>query len=211
VGKLVHTSTSETYGTAIYTPIDEKHPLHGQSPYSASKIAADKLVESFVLSFGVQATTIRPFNTFGPRQSARAVVPTIISQLLSDSEEVHLGSLQPVRDFCYVKDTVNAFVMSMNCPDNIGRVINIGTGTAVTIGDVVKLLQDIEGVRKKIVVDEERVRPEKSEVMKLICDNTLAKKVLNWGPKFNLEQGLRETVEYIRGNIGYLKTKVYNL
>lgn len=211
VGKLIHTSTSETYGTAVYAPIDEKHPMQAQSPYSASKMAADKLVESFYLSFNLPVVTIRPFNTYGPRQSARAVIPAIISQLLSPSDTVRLGSLDPVRDFCYVKDTVNAFVLAMTRSDDIGRVMNVGTGIGVTIGEIVNTLQGIIGTRKTIRTDPERIRPSQSEVMKLICDNALAKQVIGWSPKHDLEKGLANTVEYMRENMRMFKAGIYSI
>ncbi len=211
VQRLVHTSTSETYGTAIYVPIDEKHPLQAQSPYSATKISADKLVESFYLSFGLPVSTVRPFNTFGPRQSARAIIPTIISQVLSDSPVVRIGSEQPVRDFTYVKDTVAGFIRASTVGESLGKVINIGTGSGISIGDLVPLIMRSINVRKEIKVEEERIRPSRSEVMNLICDHSLAKKVLGWQPQYSLEKGLQETISYMKMNLNRYKTELYNI
>jgi NAD dependent epimerase/dehydratase len=211
VERLVHTSTSETYGTAIYVPIDEKHPLQAQSPYSATKIAADKLVESFYLSFGLPVSTVRPFNTFGPRQSARAVIPTIISQILSDSPVVRIGSAQPVRDFTYVKDTVSGFIRASAGGESIGKVINIGTGSGISIGDLVSLIMRSIDVQKEIKVEEERIRPTRSEVMNLICDNSLAKKELGWQPQYTLERGLHETISFMKKHLNRYKTELYNI
>ncbi|MDZ7319490.1 MAG: SDR family NAD(P)-dependent oxidoreductase, partial [candidate division KSB1 bacterium] len=193
VGKIVHTSTSETYGTAIYTPIDERHPLQGQSPYSASKIGADKIAESFWLSFDLPVATIRPFNTYGPRQSARAVIPTIITQALTRNE-VHLGALDPVRDLNFVKDTVAGFIKIAESDRSIGEVINIGFGQGITIGDLATKIFKLLGREAKIVSDPARLRPPKSEVLKLICDNRKAKQLLNWQPNYTLDQGLEETI-----------------
>jgi NAD dependent epimerase/dehydratase len=211
VTRLVHTSTSETYGTAQYVPIDEKHPLVGQSPYSASKIAADKLAESYYLSFNLPVSTIRPFNTFGPRQSARAVIPTIISQALSGEKEIHLGSLSPVRDLNYVKDTVRGFMAIANSDATVGKVTNIGRGSGVTIGELAEILLDICDCSAEIKVDENRLRPEKSEVFELICGNNKAKERLNWEPEFTLRQGLEETVTWMRNNLDKYKAKTYNI
>lgn len=210
VEKVVHTSTSETYGTAIYTPIDEKHPLQGQSPYSASKIGADKIAESFYLSFNVPVATIRPFNTYGPRQSARAVIPTIISQALVN-EEIKLGSLDPVRDFNYVKDTVAGFLAICQSEKTIGEVTNVGSGKATTIGELAKTILAIIGGNKKIISDEQRIRPEKSEVMQLLCNYQKAKDIAAWEPSYNLKQGLEETVEFIKNNSNLYKTDIYNV
>lgn len=211
VEKVVHTSTSEVYGTARYVPIDEKHPLQGQSPYSASKIGADKIAESYYLSFDLPMATIRPFNTFGPRQSARAVIPTIISQALS-SGVIELGYLTPIRDMTYVKDTVNGFIKVAESPKSIGEVINIGNGTGITIGELSeKIISLIEIPDLKVSVDEKRIRPEKSEVMELICDNSKAKKLLGWAPKYSLEEGLRETVSWIKEHQRIYKPGIYNV
>jgi NAD dependent epimerase/dehydratase len=210
VEKVVHTSTSEVYGTALYRPIDEKHPLQAQSPYSASKIGADKIAESFYLSFGLPVATIRPFNTFGPRQSARAIVPTIVSQaLVRDSIEV--GSLKPVRDLTFVRDMVDAFIKVAEKKGSIGEVINVGAGKGISIGELAQLILKIMKIDKPLVVDEKRIRPEKSEVMELICDNSKALSVLGWKPKYSLEDGLKETIEHIRENIGRYKAADYNV
>jgi NAD dependent epimerase/dehydratase len=211
VKRLVHTSTSETYGTAQYTPIDEKHPLVGQSPYSASKIGADKLAESYHLSFDLPVVTLRPFNTFGPRQSARAVIPTIISQALSGAEKIHLGSLTPVRDLNYVKDTVAGFIAAATAGNVVGKTINCGRGEGVTIGELARMILEICGSKAEIVTDEERVRPEKSEVMELISDNTLALELMGRQPKYTLQQGLEETVVWMRENMDLYKAGIYNV
>lgn len=209
VDKVVHTSTSETYGTAIYTPIDESHPLQGQSPYSASKIGADKLAESYYLSFDLPVATIRPFNTFGPRQSARAVIPTIISQALV-KDEIHVGSLDPVRDMTFVHDTVNGFIAVATSEKSVGEVINVGTGKGHTIGDILDSVLRIVGKEDlKIIEDAQRVRPVKSEVMELICDNSKAKKLVGWEPQYTLEKGLRLTVDWFREHKNLYDTKGY--
>ena len=208
---LVHTSTSETYGTAQYTPIDERHPLVGQSPYSASKIGADKLAESFHLSFGLPVATVRPFNTFGPRQSTRAVIPTIATQALSGLEHIRLGALSPVRDLTYVKDTVRGFMAVANSDKAIGRVTNIGSGKGISIGELAKLILELCDSSAKIVLDKQRVRPEASEVHQLICDSTWAMQNLDWRPQYSLREGLAETVTWIRDNLEYYKTGNYTV
>ena len=210
VERFVHTSTSETFGTAQYTPIDEHHPLKGQSPYAASKIGADKLAESYQLSFGVPVATIRPFNTYGPRQSARAVIPTIISQALT-SEVIRLGSLSPVRDLNYVSDTVAGFIQVAENPRAIGEVINVGSGKAVSIGDLAEKILAIVGGKKQIVTEDSRVRPEASEVMELLCDHGKAKTLLGWQPQVSLEAGLEQTVRYIKDNLSSYKSEIYNV
>lgn len=210
VERIVHTSTSETYGTAIYAPIDEKHPLQGQSPYSASKIGADKIAESFYLSFNTPVVTLRPFNTFGPRQSARAVIPTIISQLLT-RDSVKLGSLDPVRDLNYVGDTVRGFLLAASAPQAPGEVINVGSGRGVTIGELFEIIQSIMGVHKPVVLDDQRIRPPKSEVFRLICDPSKAQTILGWQPSFTLEEGLRRTAEFIAAHPELYKPDIYNL
>ncbi len=214
VQKLVHTSTSETYGTARYTPIDEAHPLQGQSPYSASKIAADKMAESYYLSFDLPVATIRPFNTFGPRQSARAIIPTIISQALAyeqTGQPISLGSLTPVRDFTYVKDTAEGFIRMAECDDTVGEVVNIGTGTAFTIQDTLNEILGIVGREIPVVTREERVRPEKSEVQLLLANNEKARQLLGWEPCYSFQKGLSETVEAIRQTLSDYKTEIYNV
>ncbi|HUV82277.1 MAG TPA: SDR family NAD(P)-dependent oxidoreductase [archaeon] len=209
VNKIVHTSTSETYGTAEYTPIDEAHPLKGQSPYSASKIGADKMAESYYRSFDLPVAIIRPFNTFGPRQSARAIIPTIISQALT-KDEVHVGSLSPVRDLTFVKDTVNGFIEIGTSERSIGEVINIGTGSGVTIGELLQNILRVLGKEDiRIVEDTDRVRPDKSEVMELICDNSKATQLLEWSPQYTLDEGLAETIEWMKNHINLYKTDNY--
>lgn len=209
VEKIVHTSTSETYGTADYVPIDEAHPMKGQSPYSASKIGADKMAESYYRSFDLPVATIRPFNTFGPRQSARAIIPTIISQALT-KDEVHVGSLSPIRDLTFVKDTVNGFIKVGTSEKSIGEVTNIGTGSGVTVGELLqKILRIIGKEDIRVVEDADRVRPNKSEVMELICDNSKAKQLLDWSPKYSLDEGLAETIEWMQGYTNLYKTDKY--
>jgi len=207
---FVHTSTSETYGTAQYTPIDEKHPLQGQSPYAASKIGADKLVESYHLSFGIPATIIRPFNTYGPRQSARAVIPTIISQGLHH-DAIRLGLLTPRRDLNFVKDTVEAFIKIAESPAAIGEVINVGSGTTISIGELAERINSLMGGKKPLVHDEARIRPPDSEVMELWCDNRKAQALIGWRPQVSLEEGLQETIEFIRNHPERYKPEIYNI
>jgi NAD dependent epimerase/dehydratase len=197
VKRFVHTSTSETYGTARHIPIDEEHPLQAQSPYSATKIAADKIIESFFCAFDLPAVIVRPFNTFGPRQSMRAVIPTIISQALQN-KEIHLGSLEPVRDLTYVSDTVAGFIAAAEKEDVAGQVFNLGTGEAVSIGALVQTILEILDVRLPVVTDPMRIRPNKSEVMKLISDNTRAYEKLDWRPEVSLRAGLEQTISWIR-------------
>lgn len=211
VKRVIHTSTSETYGTAQYTPIDEKHPLVGQSPYSASKIAADKLAESYYLSFGLPVATIRPFNTFGPRQSARAVIPTIITQALTGAQVIKLGALSPVRDLNFVLDTVNGFIAVAQAEQAIGQTINCGRGNGVTIGELAKMILTICDSKAEIVSETQRLRPENSEVMELICDNRKAQALLNWSPQYSLEQGLQLTVDWMRSNLKFYKPTLYNV
>ena len=200
VGRVIHTSSSEVYGTAQYAPIDEQHPLQGQSPYSASKIGADKIVESYHRSFGLSTVTIRPFNTYGPRQSARAVIPTIVSQLLQ-GPTVGLGSLHPTRDLTYVEDTASAFVLAAQAGDDaLGQEINLGTGHEISIGDLARKIAEVMGKDLKIVCDDERKRPAKSEVERLIADNSKAKRLLAWEPQVGLDEGLRRTVRWIEAH-----------
>ncbi|PIZ32853.1 MAG: NAD-dependent dehydratase, partial [Armatimonadetes bacterium CG_4_10_14_0_8_um_filter_66_14] len=196
VRRVVHTSTSEVYGTALYAPIDEKHPLQGQSPYSASKIAADKIVESYHRSFGIPTVTIRPFNTFGPRQSARAVIPTIISQLLK-GPQVRLGALHPTRDLTFVEDTAWAFVLAAQAQGVDGEEINLGTGQEISIGDLATKIAALMEREIEIVSDDQRQRPAKSEVERLIADNSKAKRLLAWEPQVGLDEGVRRTVRWI--------------
>jgi NAD dependent epimerase/dehydratase len=208
--RLVHTSTSETYGTALYAPIDEEHPLQGQSPYSASKIAADKLAESYYRSFDLPVATIRPFNTYGPRQSARAVIPTLITQGLSVNGKVSLGDLRPVRDFTFVSDTVEGFIKVAESDEAVGKVTNIGSGSGLTIGELAKKVLKLMGSEAKVVGDEQRVRPAKSEVFKLIASNKRARK-LGWKPKVGMEQGLKTTIDYLSRNLHRYKPSMYNV
>ena len=210
VEKVIHTSTSEVYGTARYVPIDEKHPLQGQSPYSASKIGADMIAESFNRSFEVPVVIIRPFNTFGPRQSARAVISTIISQALT-KEKVYLGSLHPTRDYTYIDDVIEAFIKIAESPNSVGEVINIGSNFEISIRDIAKKVMAIMGKNMEIVTDPKRIRPEKSEVERLWCDNTKAVKLLGWQPKVSFDEGLRRIIEWISDNIDLYKPELYNL
>ncbi len=208
--RLVHTSTSEVYGTARRVPIDEEHPLQGQSPYSASKIGADKLAESFHLSFKLPVTTVRPFNTYGPRQSARAVIPTIISQALA-GDRVRLGTLDTVRDLTYVDDTVQGFILAGEKESAVGQTLNLGTGKAVTIGDLAKKIFAIIGKPATIETDPQRVRPEGSEVLRLISDPSRAKQALGWSAAIDLEEGLRRTIDWMKKNSDRYKAGIYNL
>ena len=202
VKKLIHTSTSEVYGTARSVPITEGHPLLGQSPYSASKIGADQLALSFYHSFGLPVTILRPFNTYGPRQSARAVIPTIITQILKGKKEIFLGSLHPTRDLVFVEDTVDAFLSALEAPNIAGEVIHFGTGHEISIGDLANLIAELMGVKIRIFEDTQRVRPEGSEVERLVADPSKAKRLLGWEPKYSgregLKQGLLKTIEWFR-------------
>jgi NAD dependent epimerase/dehydratase len=209
VGRIIHTSTSEVYGTAQYVPIDEHHPLQGQSPYSASKIAADKIVESFYRTYSVPVTTIRPFNTYGPRQSARAVIPTIITQVLS-GHDVRLGALHPTRDFTYVSDLTRAFMSIAESDTALGDVINIGSNFEISIGDLARKVIHLCNRDVSIVDDTARLRPEKSEVERLWCNNQKAKTVLDWSPSVPLDQGLKETIAWIADHISHYKPEIYN-
>ncbi len=217
VAKVVQTSTSEVYGTAQFVPITEEHPLSGQSPYSASKIGADQIAMSFYRSFGVPVALIRPFNTYGPRQSARAVIPTIITQLLAGKRSIRLGALSPTRDFNYVSDTVSGFIAVAESDASVGEAINIGSNFEVSIGDTANLIADIMGVELAIETDEERLRPEKSEVQRLWADNSKAKRLLGWSPEYGgmegLRRGLSETIGWFsdRENTKLYKTDVYNV
>lgn len=200
VPRMVHTSTSEVYGTALRVPIDESHPLQGQSPYSASKIGADKLVESYYCAFGLPVVTVRPFNTFGPRQSARAVIPTIITQALV-KDAILLGNLDSKRDFTFVSDTVNGFIKAAEAQSVEGEVFNLGTGSEVTIGDLAQMIMRIVGRQVPIETDQIRLRPENSEVQRLLSDNSKARKELGWQPEFSLEKGLEQTVNWIQEHL----------
>ena len=209
--RILVTSTSEVYGTAQYVPIDEKHPYQGQSPYSATKIGADRLAESFYRSFNLPVTIVRPFNTYGPRQSARAVIPTIITQLLSGKEEIKLGSLTPTRDFNYVKDTARGFLEIYKSDKTIGEEINIATQREISIGDLASELIRQINPKAKIICDEQRVRPEKSEVNRLLGCNEKIRRLTNWAPQYTFEEGLAETIEFLRNNLDKYKVDIYNV
>lgn len=212
VSKVVHTSTSETYGTAMYTPIDEGHPLQGQSPYSASKIGADKIAESFYRSFDLPVAIIRPFNTYGMYQSARAVIPTIITQALSTtSKQIELGSLSPIRDLTYVKDVADAFIKMAHCDRCNGEVVNVGSGKGITIHGLAQKIIEIINPEIGIVKDTKRIRPEKSEVMELICDNKKARELLTWKPAYSLREGLKETIAFMREHMHLYKPNQYTI
>lgn len=209
--RILITSTSEVYGTAKYVPIDESHPLQGQSPYSATKIGSDKIAESFYRSFNMPITIVRPFNTYGPRQSARAVIPTIITQLISGAQEIKLGSLTPTRDFNYVKDTVQGFIEIAKSEKTIGEEINIATQNEISIGEIAQILINKINPDAKIICDEDRLRPTKSEVNRLLGSNEKIKQLTNWKAKYSLEQGLYETIEFLKDNISKYKTDIYNI
>lgn len=210
-GRILITSTSEVYGTAQYVPIDENHPYQGQSPYSATKIGADRLAESFCRSFNLPVSIVRPFNTYGPRQSARAVIPTIILQLLSGKERIELGSITPTRDFNYVKDTANGFIEIAKSDKTIGEEVNIATQNEISIGRLAKELISQINPSAKIVCDEQRLRPEKSEVNRLLGSNEKIKSITGWEPKYTFEQGLAETIEFFRNNLNRYKSDIYNI
>ena len=210
VRRVVHTSTSEVYGTAQYVPIDESHPLQGQSPYSASKIGADKIAESFYRSFEVPVVTLRPFNTYGPRQSTRAVIPTIITQALT-RDEVKLGSLDPSRDFTFVTDTADGFMRAAAAENVLGQEINLGNDNTIRIGDLVDKIFAIIGKTPKVVIDSQRVRPDKSEVMKLWASNQKARELIGWEPRVSLDEGLRVTIEWISAHIDLYRPDQYTV
>jgi dTDP-glucose 4,6-dehydratase len=215
--RVIHTSTSEVYGTARFVPITEEHPLQGQSPYSATKIGADHIAQSFHASFGLPVLTLRPFNTYGPRQSARAVIPTIITQFAAGGGPLKLGALSPTRDFNYVSDTVAGFVAALDSDAGVGEVVNLGSGYEISIGDTARLIADVMGVDPEIVTDEERLRPEGSEVERLLADNAKARRLFGWAPKYGdragLRRGLIQTVEWFSQpqNLACYKADIYNL
>jgi NAD dependent epimerase/dehydratase len=211
IGRMVHTSTSETYGTALTAPINEDHPLQPQSPYSASKIGADMMALSFKHSFDVPVAVIRPFNTYGPRQSARAVIPTILSQLHAGASEIKLGSTTPTRDFNYVDDTARGFIAVAESDRALGHVVNIGSGREISIGDLAELLVAVSGKDAKVASDESRVRPDNSEVERLLCDNTRAREWCGWEPEVPLEEGLRRTSDWVRDHLDRLEAKTYQI
>lgn len=209
--RLVQTSTSEVYGTPETVPITEAHPLRAQSPYAVSKIAADKLVESYVHSFELPAVILRPFNTYGPRQSARAVLPTILSQLLAGKKEIVLGSTWPRRDFTFVEDTVEGFIRAAEAPVAIGRTIHLGTGHDISMGELAELAMKVLGIRAGVASDPERHRPEKSEVRQLLSSPALARELLGWEPRVGLEAGMRLTADWVRANMARFDTEEYRV
>ncbi len=217
VSRVVCTSTSEVYGTALFVPITEDHPLQPQSPYSASKISADSIALSFYKSFDTPVSILRPFNTYGPRQSARAVIPTIIGQIASGQREISLGALHPTRDFSFVRDTAQGFVLAMNCDDLVGEVVNIGSNYEISIGDLVELIADIMKAEISIKTKEERLRPEKSEVERLLADTKKAQKIMGWDPEYGgkegLYRGLSKAIQWFQNpeNLKLYKTGIYNI
>lgn len=210
VNRIVHTSTSEVYGSARYVPIDEAHPLQGQSPYSASKIGADKLAESFYATFDLPVVTIRPFNCYGPRQSARAVIPTLITQALA-CEEIRLGNTDTLRDFTFVTDTAEAFMKAAQSQEAVGKVINVGSGKEISIGQLAQVIINTLKSTAEIVVDEARVRPSRSEVNRLLADNRLAKETLGWEPRVSLEEGVKRTVAWIAAHMNRFQIGKYQI
>jgi NAD dependent epimerase/dehydratase len=210
IERVILTSTSEVYGTAQYVPIDEEHPLQAQSPYAASKISADKLAESYYLSFGFPVSTLRPFNTFGPRQSLRAIIPTIVSQAVKDGK-IRLGNTKPRRDFLFVRDTVRGFIELGNCDKAIGKVVNIGTGKDISIGELVEKILNLLGKKGEVEVEDRRIRPERSEVMQLLADTRMAQTLFGWSPKYGLEEGLKETIDWYIKNLSRFKVGSYPL
>jgi len=214
--RIIHTSTSEVYGSALYVPIDENHKLQPQSPYSASKIAADAMAMSYFHSFNLPVTTVRPFNTYGPRQSARAVIPTVISQILNGNRTIKLGALSPTRDFSYVEDTVEGFIAVASSEKTIGKTVNLGSNFEISIGDTVRLISKVMGKSIEVECEEERLRPQGSEVQRLFADNTLAKSLTDWKPKYSgvqgLEEGLKLTIDWFSNsnNLKKYKTNIYN-
>jgi NAD dependent epimerase/dehydratase len=213
VGRVVHTSTSEVYGTAKYVPIDEKHPLQPQSPYSASKIAADSMAMSFYNSFELPLTIARPFNTYGPRQSARAVIPTIITQIANGMKEIRLGDTSPTRDFNYVLDTCNGFISLAKTDETIGKTVNIGSNYEISVSDTLDLIKEIMQSDVEFIRDEQRIRPQKSEVHRLWCDNSLIKNLTKFEPKYSIKEGLTETIEWFtnKENLRQYKSDIYNV
>jgi dTDP-glucose 4,6-dehydratase len=209
--RVVHTSTSEVYGTARYVPIDEKHPLQGQSPYSASKIGADKMAEAFHLSFGLPVVTVRPFNTYGPRQSARAVIPTIVTQCLAGQRTIRLGNLDPTRDLSHVADTVEGFLAAAASQQAVGKVLNLGNGKEISIGDLARRIAQLAGADIAIECDEQRVRPAGSEVERLLADNGQMRALTGWQPQMTLDEGLRGTIDWIRENMGRFRVGTYTV
>lgn len=213
VKRFLHTSTSEVYGTARFVPISEEHPLQPQSPYSATKIGADAVAMSFYYTFGTPLTIVRPFNTYGPRQSARAVIPTIITQILAGKQSIRLGSLNPTRDFNYIEDTCRGFIALAECEAALGETVNIGSNQEITIGDTVNLIQKLVGSKVTIESDDQRIRPERSEVERLWCDNSKIRKLTGFEPQVSVEEGLARTIEWMRNpaNLARYKVNIYNV
>jgi nucleoside-diphosphate-sugar epimerase len=211
VERLVHTSTSETYGTALRVPIDEDHPMQPQSPYSASKIGGDMMALSFWHAFLLPVCVVRPFNTYGPRQSTRAVIPTILAQLHSGVKEIRLGSTSPTRDFNYATDTAAGFMAVADCDEALGQVVNIGSGREISIGELVEVCKQITGSDAEILTDEQRLRPGGSEVERLLADNTRAREWAGWQPEVPLEEGLRRTSEWVQQHLADLETGRYSV
>jgi NAD dependent epimerase/dehydratase len=213
VSRFIHTSTSEVYGTAQYVPIDELHPLQPQSPYSASKIGADAMAMSYFNAFDLPLSIARPFNTYGPRQSARAVIPTIISQIADGAKEIKLGDVSPTRDFNYVSDTCEGFIQIANCDKAIGETINIGSNCEISIGNILNLIKEIMSSDVKFIIDEQRIRPEKSEVLRLWCDNRKINDLTGFEPKYSIRKGLEKTVDWFKKteNLVKYKTGIYNV
>ncbi len=213
VSRLIHTSTSEVYGTALYVPIDEKHPLQPQSPYSASKIGADSMAMSFYNAFNLPLTIARPFNTYGPRQSARAVIPTIITQIASGLDKIELGDISPTRDFNYVADTCRGFLELALCDKAVGEVVNIGSNYEISIGDTLSLIRELMSSNVEFVFDQQRMRPEKSEVARLWCDNSKIRSLTGFEPQFSIRDGLLKTIEWFtaKSNLSKYKANIYNV
>jgi len=211
--RVIHTSTSEVYGTAQYTPIDEEHPMQPQSPYSATKIAADAMAMSFYNAFNLPVTIARPFNTYGPRQSARAVIPTIITQIANGATEIKLGDVTPTRDFNYVDDTCRGFIALAECDKSIGQTVNIGSNSEISIGDTLNIIKELMGSNVQFITDKERLRPSKSEVFRLWCDNTKIKKLTGFESKVDIRQGLQQTIDWITQpkNLKKYKSEIYNV
>ena len=213
VKRVIHTSTSEVYGTAQYVPIDEKHPLQPQSPYSATKIAADAMAMSFYNAFELPVTIARPFNTYGPRQSARAVIPTIITQIASGIKEIKLGDVTPTRDFNYVEDTCRGFLALAECDASIGQTVNIGSNSEISIGDTLNIIKELMASDVEFVIDEQRIRPENSEVFRLWCDNALIEKLTGFKPEVGIREGLQRTIDWVSqpGHLKNYKSEIYNV
>ena len=211
LARIILTSTSETYGTGQYVPIDENHPMVGQSPYSATKIAADHMALSYFRSFDSPVKVVRPFNTYGPRQSARAIIPTVITQILNGKKKIKLGNLSPTRDLTYVEDTAHGFIEIANSKGLFGEITNIGSGKEISIGDLVALIAELMQIKIEINSDQDRIRPEKSEVERLLCDNSKIIKYTDWSPQIDLPKGLSKTIDWLKKHINFYKSDLYNL